>query len=151
MLLSQKCQYALRAVFELTRRVGQGPVKIGDIADAQAIPVRFLEVILSQLKQGGFVESRRGNEGGYFLIRSPEGLTVGEIIRFVEGPIGPVGCLADKTTDRESCPLRGDCVFLDMWDQVRQAVEGVYDSTSLQDLVNRDRSRREDYIASYCI
>jgi hypothetical protein len=60
MWISQKCEYAVRAVFELAKRVGRGPVRIADIAEAQAIPVRFLEVILSQLKQGGFVDSQRG-------------------------------------------------------------------------------------------
>ena len=63
MLVSQKCQYALRALFELAKRNGEGPVKIAAIAKAQAIPPRFLEVILSQLKQGSFVESQRGSEG----------------------------------------------------------------------------------------
>ncbi len=70
MLVSQKSQYALRAVFELARRNGGLPVKIADIAEAQAIPQRFLEVIMNQLKQGGFVESRRGKRGGYLLARS---------------------------------------------------------------------------------
>ena len=96
-MVSQKCQYALRAVFELAKRHGRGPVRIGAVAKAQAIPPRFLEVILNQLKQAGFVESRRGNEGGYLLARAPERLTVGEIVRFVEGPIRPVTCTPDST------------------------------------------------------
>ncbi len=84
MLVSQKCQYALRAIFELAKRTGQGPVKIAEIAEAQAIPVRFLEVILSQLKQGRFAVSQRGSEGGYQLARPPQELTVGEITRVAE-------------------------------------------------------------------
>ena len=79
MAISQKCQYALRAVFELAKHYGQGPVKIADIAKAQAIPLRFLEVILSQLRQGGFAGSRRGNEGGYLLVRSPREFATGHI------------------------------------------------------------------------
>ncbi len=66
MHISQKCQYALRAIFELAKRKGQGPVKIAETAEAQAIPLRFLEVILSQLKQGEFVSSQRGNKGTDF-------------------------------------------------------------------------------------
>jgi len=77
MLVSQKAQYALRAVFELARRHGKGWVKISDIADTQAIPIRFLEVILGQMKQAGFVVSRRGTEGGYMLAVAPGELTVG--------------------------------------------------------------------------
>lgn len=148
-MLSQKCQYALRAAFHLAKRYGQGPVKIAEIAEAQAIPKRFLEVILSQLKQGGFVLSHRGNEGGYELDRDPSGLTVGEIIRFVEGPIGPVGCMAGES--RENCPLRGRCVFLPMWEKVRDQVEGVYDNTTLEDLVHKERQREEAFEVEYAI
>jgi Rrf2 family cysteine metabolism transcriptional repressor len=149
MLISQKCQYALRAVFELAKRFGKQPVKIGDIAEAQAIPPRFLEVILSQLKQAGFVESRRGAEGGYLLVRAPGQLSVGEVIRFVEGPIGPVGCLKDDSD--ESCPLRGSCVFMSMWKRVQSAMAEVYDETSFQDLLDEDARRHGQYVPMYAI
>lgn len=149
MLLSQKCQYALRATFHLAKRYGQGPVKIAEIAEAQAIPKRFLEVILGQLKQGGFVVSHRGNEGGYALDRNPSGLTVGEIIRFVEGPIGPVGCMAGDS--RENCPLRGNCVFMPMWEKVRHQIEDVYEHTTLQDLVEQEQKAAEQYVPDYAI
>jgi Rrf2 family protein len=149
MLLSQKCQYALRASFHLAKHYGQGPVRIADIAEAQAIPKRFLEVILTELKQGGFVISHRGNEGGYALDRDPSGLSVGELIRFVEGPIGPVGCMAGDS--RENCPLRGQCVFMPMWEKVRDQVENVYDSTTLQDLVERERAQTGELALDYAI
>ena len=77
MRISKKCQYALRAVFELAVRNTGQPVKIQQIAGAQNIPPRFLEVILNQLRHAGFVESRRGNEGGYMLAPGAEELTVG--------------------------------------------------------------------------
>jgi len=136
MLLSQKCQYALRAVFEVAKRHGEGPIKIDAIAKAQAIPPRFLAAILNQLKQGGFVQSRRGSEGGYFLARPAHNLSVGEVIRFVEGPVAPVVCVTSEGT--ESCPLRGACVFMSMWKEAQEAVENVYDNTSLQDLIDRE-------------
>jgi len=149
MLVSHKCQYALRAVFELARRNGEGPVKIAEIARAQAIPPRFLEVILSQLKQGGFVASQRGSAGGYRLLRSPRELTVGELVRFVEGPIGPVGCVSGDATD--DCPLHGDCVFLPMWQKVREAIGGVYDATTIQDLVDQELKKSTQYVPGYSI
>ncbi len=90
MSVSQKCQYALRAVFELASRHGDAPTSIREIAQAQAIPPKFLELILVQLRKAGFVESRRGAHGGYFLAVGPAALTVGEIIRFIDGPIAPV-------------------------------------------------------------
>ena len=149
MLVSKKCQYALRAVFELARRYGQGPVKIAEVARVQAIPPRFLEVILSQLKQGGFVASQRGNEGGYVMARPPGHLKVGEVVRFIEGPIGPVRCVSDDST--QDCPLYGDCVFLPMWEKVGKAISDVYDTTTFQDLVEREKRRAEDYVPSYSI
>ena len=141
MLLSQKCQYALRAVFEVAKRSGQGPVKIEIIAKAQAIPPRFLATILNQLKNGGFVLSRRGSEGGYFLDRLADSLTVGEVIRFVEGPMSPVACVSEE--DKGSCPLWGKCVFLPMWKEAQAAMEDVYGKTTFQDLIDRETREKE--------
>ena len=135
MFMSQKCQYALRAIFYLAKDHTYGPVKISKIATTQAIPQRFLEGILLQLKHGGFVNSQRGNEGGYFLVQSPEVLTVGEIIRFIQGPLAPVSCvMSDSKSCR--CILYEGCVFLPMWEKVQKAISDVYDSTTFQDLVN---------------
>ena len=92
MSISQKCQYALRSVFELAKRHGEGPTSIREIARAQAIPPKFLELILTELRKGGFVESRRGIHGGYLLPVPPKTVFAGEIIRFVDGPIAPVRC-----------------------------------------------------------
>ena len=123
-------------MFEVAKRSGQGPVKIDAIAKAQAIPPRFLAAILNQLKQGGFVQSRRGAEGGYYLTRLPETLNVGEIIRFIDGPLAPVACAEEHDPDK--CTLMGECVFLPMWREAQEAMEGVYDRTSFQDLIDRE-------------
>ena len=182
MQVSQKCQYALRAIFELARRgvpeqvtqagrhlCGTAPAWPAMTSAASmrrpisrsarttpstcrmdtAIPPRFLEVILSQLKQGGFVESRRGNEGGYLLARPPARLTVGEVIRFIQGPLGPVECVVGN--GRERCPLYGDCAFLPMWEKVRETVSQIYDSTTFEDLVEQARLRASNYVPSYVI
>ena len=149
MNISQKCQYALRAIYELSLRHRQGPTIIAEIAEAQAIPPKFLELILGELRQGGFVESRRGKRGGYLLSLPPERITVGQIIRFIEGPIAPVKCVAgDQSSD---CPLRGRCAFLDLWERAEHAVAEVYDSTTLQDLIDQGAAAPEAYVSSYCI
>jgi len=148
MQISQKCQYALRAVFELAVRAKEAPIKVGDIAEAQAIPVRFLEVILNQLKRGGFLESRRGNAGGYALARPADELTMGEIMRYVEGPFRPVTCTVGNSEER--CPLYGECVFLEVWDEAREAMSGVFDRTTFADLVKRCKHKGV-YVSSYCI
>ena len=132
MAVSQKCQYALRAVFELAKRYEQGPAKIGDVAAAQGIPPRFLEVILNELKQGGFTDSRRGKEGGYFLVRNPNTLTVGEIIRFIQGPIRPA-----EASDRNGTP--GPDVFREVWHRAEHALSSVYDKTTMAVLIEEER------------
>lgn len=139
MKVSQKCQYALRAVFELARNYGMGPMKVSDIAEAQAIPPRFLEVILNQLKKGGFVDSRRGAEGGFLLVRYPSNMKVGEIIYFIEGPVDPVDCAA--ANNGKTCELFGGCSFTEMWNRVGRAVSEIYDSTTFQDLIDSANSR----------
>jgi Rrf2 family protein len=129
--ISKKCHYALRALFELARHEGEAPLKIGQIAESQGIPARFLEAILNQLKQGGFVQSRRGVEGGYQLARPASQITAGEVIRFVEGPLSPASCPEDASPSQ--CPFRS------MWLRAEQALAGVYDSTTLAEIVEEVR------------
>lgn len=147
--VTQKCQYALRALFELAKREQEGIVRSADIAAKQAIPKRFLEVILHQLRQGGFVDSQRGKEGGFFLARPAASITIGEIIRFIDGPISPVEC--QPGTPRSHCGLQGDCVFRGLWDEARQALEQVYDTKTLTDLVAREQARQAAQAPQYCI
>ncbi len=135
MSVSQKCQYALRAVFELAKRKGAGPITAADIAAAQAIPRGFLEVILVELKKASFITSRRGMRGGYQLAALPNSLTVGDIIDSVDGPVAPIKCVADAPSD---CQLHGSCVFLPMWERVQAAVSEIYNSTTFQDLMDGD-------------
>lgn len=149
MNLSQRCQYTVRAVLELAKRHGQGPVSAAEIAAHQAIPQRFLEIILNELKPSGLVESRRGVQGGYYLIRSPAQITVGQVIRLVDGPLDPVRCEGEKPNT--SCQLMGKCALIDLWNQARQAVETVYDSTTFQNLVEREQALRVQGTSDYCI
>jgi Rrf2 family protein len=149
MWVTQKCQYALRALFELAKREGRGVVRAADIAANQAIPKRFLEVILHQLRQGGFVDSQRGKEGGFFLSRPAESITVGELIRFIDGPINPVDCQLDRP--QFDCSLKGNCVFIGLWEEARQALERVYDTKTLKDLVEREQAMLGADGLSYCI
>jgi Rrf2 family transcriptional regulator, cysteine metabolism repressor len=151
MSVSQKCQYALRALFELAKRDSDKPTAMTQIAEAQAIPPKFLELILSELRQGGFVESRRGRGGGYFLTPKPDELTVGVIIRFVDGPVAPVKCIAGNAPSDRTCALYGGCAFVDMWSRARDAVASVYDNTSFQDLIDKERLGAEAKANTYCI
>ena len=133
MLVTKKNQYALRAIFELAKHNGEGPLKISDIARAQAIPVRFLEVILNQLKGSGLVQAKRGYYGGYFLLRPPEEIRVGDIIRFLQKDVEPTECFA--LVPETKCPFKGDCAFFPMWDKINEAIFKVYDETTIRDLL----------------
>lgn len=146
MTVSLKCQYALRAVFELALRTTQPPARIADIAAAQAIPPHFLENILNELKRAGLVRSFRGKYGGYELAGSPEQLSVGDVVRCIEGPMLNAGCVTEPNL---SCPYHGTCVFMPMWQRLEEAITGVYDTTSFADLVNRHR--RQSFVADYVI
>jgi Rrf2 family cysteine metabolism transcriptional repressor len=123
--ISVKGEYALQAIFDLASQRQGEPVKIAEIARRQHIPQKFLELILASLKQGGFVESRRGAEGGYLLARGPESITVGEVLRFVEGPAQGKARSRRKT----------DCPFAGMWQDVDQAVNAIVDQTTFADLL----------------
>jgi len=134
MLITKKNQYALRAIFELARQWGRGPIKISDIAEAQNIPVRFLEVILGQLKGSGLVKSKRGYTGGYELIPPPEDITVGRIMRFMQRNMAPTECFA--LVPESNCPFVSNCAFFPMWSRVKDAIFAVYDETSIRDLLD---------------
>ncbi|MCC8189715.1 MAG: Rrf2 family transcriptional regulator [Planctomycetes bacterium] len=149
MAVSLKCQYALRALFALARNHGQGLLRIAEIASEQDIPPRYLENICNQLRQGGFVEGKRGKDGGFALARPPRDVRVGDIIRFIEGPMHPTNCSSDKPGD--SCRFQGRCAFMRLWDEAEKALAGVYDNITLNDLVEEDRRITADAGIDYCI
>jgi len=140
MQVTRKTLYALRATYELARRSAAGPVKAAEIARVQAIPARFLETILHELRQAGFVTSTRGARGGYQLAREPGALSVGEVIAFIQGP--PSGPAPDDND--EGAPHSSDFVFEPLWQQVGEAVAGVVDATSIQDLLDWEADRAAD-------
>src|SRR5918912_1104787 len=124
MNISVKGEYALQALFDLATQNTGEPVRIADIAKRQQIPQKFLELILAGLKQGGFVESRRGAEGGYLLARPADRIFVGEVLRFIEGP----------QNGKQRARRNTETPFSDMWDRVNRAVSEVIDRTSFADL-----------------
>jgi Rrf2 family protein len=137
MLITQKHKYALRAIFELAKRHPHRQTKLSDVAAAQAIPLRFLEVIMAQLKRSGLVASKRGCHGGYALLKPPPEITVGEIFRFIDDGGRHDRC--DACIAREGCPLHGNCAFMPMWERVCNAIYDVYDQTTIQDLLDNEK------------
>jgi Rrf2 family protein len=148
MKLSRKCQYALKAVFELAWRNNGKPIKTGRIAEAQRMSTRFTETILNELKHGGYVESRRGNAGGYLLARDAADLTVREIIEYIQGPISLV---PEATEGGPNEAFLGNEAFNELWGQVNDAVCEVCDGKTFADLVESERAARDSTAVNYCI
>ena len=139
MKLSQRGENALRAVLVLGMNHGSGVVRIRDIAQQQNIPRRFLEQILNDLKSAGFVLSKRGVAGGYRLQRGPNEISLADIIRHLEGPLAPVGCVSVNYYQRCSCPDEGACAIRSVMQEVRDAIVGVLEGVSVAHLCDRVR------------
>jgi Rrf2 family protein len=139
MRVTLKGDYALKAIFDLTLQPQGVPIRIADIAKRQRIPQKFLELILASLKQGGFVESKRGAEGGYMLSRPPDTITVGQVLRYVEGSRG-----ARQRRHQDS-----DEPFAEMWRAVDDAISSVVDKLTFAELARRWTERQEKYVPNW--
>ena len=149
MLITKKSQYALRAVLGIAKKSGTDVLTIDAIAEAQNIPRRFLGGILTQLTQGGVLMSRRGKTGGYALARPAQYISVGDVVRIIEGPLDQVCC--QKIEDRGDCIVAGGCAFIPMWKEAFDALNKVFDKTTVNDLVEREKSLASASSVSYSI
>jgi Rrf2 family protein len=135
-MISQRAKYALRALVALVAAPSGEPVMISEISRQKAIPKKFLEQILLELKRDGLVESRRGRLGGYVLARSPEQITFGEVLRLIDGPIAPLPCLSKIAYRRcADCADEGSCEIRHVFARVAIATREVLDTTTLADAV----------------
>jgi len=137
--LSQRGHYALRALIVLGLNYSDAVVRIQAISTAQNIPKRFLEQILNELKAAGILESKRGIAGGYRLRLPPDKITLAEIIRLVEGPLAPVGCVSAKCYERCSCPDEQKCGIRSIMKEVRDAIVKVLETVTVAQLCDRVR------------
>jgi Rrf2 family protein len=128
-------QYGLRAMVELARRYGDGPIPLSEVAEIQGLSQGYLEQVVAPLRQSGLLKSWRGAAGGYALTRAPQTITVGDVIRVLEGEIVPMSCVTDKETCAPPCAREGQCATRDVWLTVRVQLEQTLDSTTLADLV----------------
>jgi len=133
MILTKKTRYAIRALVELAKFRGAGPVKIAAIASAQHIPQRFLEVILNQLKGSGLVESKRGYYGGYSLVQPPESITIKKVFQFTQKSLDTNLCVGCESQD--TCPFQEECVFFPLLEKIRTSLFDIYEQTTIQDLI----------------
>jgi Rrf2 family protein len=141
--ISKRTQYGLKAMLALGNRYGQGPVLIATLSKGESIPIKFLESILLDLKGNGLLESKKGPRGGYQLSRPPSTITIGSLIRIMEGPLAPLPC-ASETAFRpcEECEDVESCGTRIVMRQVRDAIANVLDRTTLADLIRQVEAAR---------
>lgn len=140
MKITYKGDYALKALLQLALRYSEGGVlSINEIAKFGDMPVKFLEQILLILRKGGFVKAKRGVQGGFSLARHPKDITVGEIIRFIEGPIEPISCVEED--HYKGCEDISRCIFRGVWREVSHAISIVIDTLTFEELVMRHKEK----------
>jgi len=138
MKLSTRGRYGTRALLELATNQENGPVPLRDIAQRQQISLQYLEHLITPLIAGGLVRSIRGAKGGVSLFRPAEEIKLSEVIQLLEGSIAPAECISNP----KCCSRSDSCVTRDIWDEMGKAMSGVLESTTLQDLVERQKSKQ---------
>jgi Rrf2 family cysteine metabolism transcriptional repressor len=133
LILSTKGRYGLKMMFELAKKHGSGTMSLKDIAKKQELSETYLEQLISHLRKAGLVNSIRGAQGGYELSREPSEISVGEIIRTLEGPLAPSDCVLDAEPE---CTKADYCVTRPIWEKIMESINSVIDSITLQDMVN---------------
>ncbi len=146
MKLSVRGEYAIRALLVLARdyQEDDSVVRIQEISDRQNIPKRFLEQILNDLKSAHIVESKRGVAGGYRLRRRPEQINLAEVVRHIEGPLAPVGCVSEKFYEKCSCPDESRCAIRSVMKETRDAIVSIMERVTLADLAERARKLEQE-------
>ena len=142
MKISTRGRYALRMMLDIAIHNQNGPVRIRDIASRQKLSVKYLEQIVSVLTKAGMLNSFRGPQGGYNLSKNPDEYLVGDILRLTEGGFSPVSCLDGNY----NCLMKDECVTLRLWKELDDAIKGVIDKYTLENLVEWQKESNGDYI-----
>jgi Rrf2 family protein len=152
--LSSRGDYAVRVVLELARLRSDRAVSVGELAERTGIPATYLEQLMLTLRASGVLRSVRGARGGFLLARQPALITVGQIVRLMDGPLAPTPCAsrtAHSACPSYRCPSEEDCVLRELWIEVRDAISTVVDSTTFADLLERQGNREPERALTYHI
>lgn len=141
MRVTTRGQYGIKALFELAMRAESGPVPLREIAQRQGLPENYLEQLMAPLRKAGIVRSIRGAQGGYMLARDAAEITVGDILRVLEGPVAPAECVSGDPSDDFYCADGESCVIRGIWVQVQEAVNNVIDNITLAQLREQELER----------
>lgn len=147
MKISTRGRYGTRLLLDLAVHDGKGPIPLKEIAERQQISLPYLEHLVASLVAAGLIRSTRGARGGVWLAKSPEEITLSEIVGLLEGSIALVDCV----NDREACPRSGLCVTRDIWMELKRAMDGVLESRTLHDLVEMQKKKEQVDMVTYDI
>lgn len=142
--LSTKGRYGVAAMYDLALHYGQGAISLKSVAQRQGISEHYLEQLMGTLRKAGYVKSVRGAQGGYALTKEPSQISVGDIIRTMEGPIAPVDCLLADDASRTFCERVNICVTRGVWAKVRDSITSVLDSITLEDLCKEEKRQGDE-------
>ena len=140
MKLSTRCRYGIHAMADLAQHYGEGPQNLHEIAERQQVPEQFLEQIIGALRREGFVESVRGPQGGYLLAKAPGEITIGALMRLLDGPVLMADCMAEgggTCTRSEFCPSKA------VWERLTRYFNQMADSITLEDMISDEESDKE--------
>ncbi len=140
MKLTYKGDYALKAILDLALHYDRELVTSHALAKRIDAPVNFLEQVLLELKKGGIIQSRRGKVGGYLLSRPPARITVGEVVRLIDGPIEPISCVQPNYSN---CADIKKCIFRNIWQRVFKATSDIIDNITFEDLVTQVHAHQQ--------
>ena len=137
MKLSKRGEYALRSLINLgiAAKVGRSLVRVTELAKAEDLPVKFLEQVMQQLREAGYVQSVRGKHGGYRLGKPAAEIHIGEIVRLIDGPLAPIGCVSQTAYEPCNCPDEAHCGLRMLMLDVRNAIAAILDRYTLADVV----------------
>ncbi|HPD01045.1 MAG TPA: Rrf2 family transcriptional regulator [Acetivibrio sp.] len=144
MKLTTKGRYGVKAMLDLALQSNGEPVSLKSIAERQYISENYLEQLFAILKKSGLVKSVRGAQGGYLLVQSPENVTIGSILRSLEGSLAPVDCVLEE--DPVKCDRFDSCIIKLLWEKIRDGLNSVVDSITLADLVDMYKKKNEMHI-----
>ncbi len=136
MKITYKTDYSLKIILDLAKNYQGALVHIADLSRRQDIPKKFLEQLLLELKKGGFIQSKKGPNGGYFLTRDPAQISLGEVVRFVNGSLYPISCIDPDIM--QFCSFKSKCAFVGIWHSVERATSKIVDAVSFADLVAKE-------------
>lgn len=147
-MLSKRAKYGIRALVYLGQQQGRGPVQIREISETLSLPKKFLEAILLDLRNGGILQSRKGKQGGYFMERSPDTISMARVLRLIDGPLAAVPCVSQTAYAHcDDCPDEKQCVIRWIMKEVRDSTARILDDTTLDRLVVKAQQLEDSSMA----